>query len=108
MIVFLAAALIAYACFAGGAPLAGLAVVTGYCAWYRYSIGRRPYRPCWWCRGSGWRSGIDPGNDSEYKRTPIGRCWVCHGRKSQVRWGVRVLTPSVYRDIRAGKRGRNY
>lgn len=105
MIVFVIAALIVYASLAGGAPLLALAVAGGYAVWYGWSITRRPYRPCWWCHGSGWRGGIDPGNDDEHKRNPIGRCWVCHGTKSQVRWGVRWFRRKTYAEIKAGRRG---
>jgi hypothetical protein len=108
VIIFIIAALIVYAGLTGGAPLLSLAVAAGYALWYGWSVRRRPYRPCWWCHGSGWRSGIDPGNDSKHDRSPLGRCWVCRGTKTQVRWGVRWFTPSVHKQIQAGKRGRNY
>jgi hypothetical protein len=104
---FAAAVLAAWGMFAGGAPVAGLVVIAGYSLWYGWSIKRRPRRrPCWRCKGRGWRGGLDPGNRKD-GRNPLGRCWVCHD-KAQVRWGVRVFMPATYAAIKAGRKGLNY
>ena len=61
---------------AGGGALRGAAVAVAvlaglYVAW-RVSLRLHPYRPCWWCKGSGknWWS----------NKRRWGTCWFCHGR----------------------------
>jgi hypothetical protein len=69
---------------------------------YRYSLWRHPYRPC----PRGCKSGSHV--DTAVFRKAFGNCWYCHGKGKKVRWGVRLLAPGTYRDITAGRHGRNY
>lgn len=80
--------------------LTGILIIAGLIAWYRYSIWRHPYRRCTHCGGRGTHS--DPAFRGAY-----GNCHYCKDQRL-IRFGVRIFTPSVYRDIQAGKRGRNY
>jgi hypothetical protein len=75
------------------------AIIGGY---YWYSIWRRPYRKCWRCHGS------KANMSTNLWRGAFGRCHVCGGSGQRVRWGVRVLTPKVYQEIKSGRKGRNY
>lgn len=106
MIIFAVAFVLTWILLSAKAIVAGLAVAAGYGTWYWWSIKRRPYRPCWACKGRGSQTGFDPGNDG--RRTPFGRCLVCRNRKRQIRWGVRVFRRKDYAAIRAGKAGKYY
>lgn len=69
---------------------------------YRYSIWRRPMRPCKRCGGS------SRNTDTTLFRGASGRCWRCGGKGQLPRLGVRVLMPSTYQDIKDGQTGKNY
>lgn len=76
---------------------AGAGVVIGAYGW---SLARHPWRNCRRCSGSGGHV------DTTMWKGTYGRCTRCQGAKGFPRLGVRVLTPSRARELRAGKRGR--
>jgi len=50
---------------------------------YAVSLYRWPWRPCWWCEGTGL-------SRSSNKRRH-GTCWRCHGNKHVQRLGARTV-----------------
>lgn len=86
----------AVAVFWASGVAAGLAATGVYAALYAWSLVRHPWRPCWRCGGSAARwSWIWQGAG--------GGCRVCGNRKTQVRWGVKVLMPGYARRLRQRK-----
>jgi hypothetical protein len=77
---------------------AGAALLAAY--WF--SVWRRPYRKCQRCNGS------KANADTNKWKGAFGRCWRCGGSGQRIRWGVRVLTPGAYRNIKAGQKGKNF
>lgn len=79
-----------------------IAVLIAGAGAYGYSLWRRPYRRCWWCKGA------KVSEDTTAWRGTLGVCWVCHGSGKRIRWGVILLMRGTYHAIKSGQHGRNF
>ena len=74
-------------------PLLGVGAAAIVTLMYLFSLRVRPMRPCRLCAGSG-------ANRSRwFWKYAFGNCLCCHGSKSHVRLGVRVLQRGRYKEL---------
>lgn len=75
--------------------IAGVLLAIG--SGYRYSLGRSPTAPCWYCHGTGRTRGW-------ILRWVQHRCRLCHGTGRLPRLGVALFMRETYRQIREQER----